>query len=146
VRDTQRQAVYNWEYRVKQRFPKQNKQLSLPECKALVRRVWNDYFPDEWPPEVRDGRGTKWARGSRHKISLPKWARTKVVVLHEIAHSLQGKTPWHSPGFTTLLVQLWHKYAGIPSNLSMKLGRSPFKGKQSVRFAEAADIRQGDNV
>jgi putative metallohydrolase (TIGR04338 family) len=37
---------------------------------------------------VKDGRGCRIARGGTHHIKLPKWARSKEVALHEVAHTL----------------------------------------------------------
>lgn len=37
--------------------------------------------------EVKDGRGTRIARGGRYTLNLPTWARSKLVILHEMAHA-----------------------------------------------------------
>ncbi len=50
----------------------------------LVKR----YAPElsRRPVEVGDGRGAARAKGGFFGISLPHWARTEFIILHELAH------------------------------------------------------------
>lgn len=143
MRDSQRKAVYAWEDAVKKAYPGAAKEISLDECKALVAEVWTDYRPGERPPEVSDGRGTRLAKGGRWRINLPRWARSKIVVLHETAHSLRRNLdePWHGREFATLLLDLWEHYAGIPVGPVKSLG--VHQRPRRVRFA-AAPRQDGD--
>ena len=136
IRDNQRTAVYRWEDVVKKQFPEVVEPMTLDECKALVQQVWNDYRPDAEPPTVYDGRGRRRASGSRWRIMLPVWARTKLVVLHEIGHSLQKSEPWHSPEFARLCLELWVHYASLP-RLRVKMLGTQQKPRR-VRFASLA--------
>jgi len=138
-RDSQRSAVYLWENLIRQQYPESDGVLALDQCKELVARVWCDYRPGHQPPTVHDGRGTRKARGGRWEINLPVWARRRLIVLHEIAHSLQTGGPWHGPHFATLALDLWEHYARVPRE-ARKIGIH-LKPRR-VHFAVAADIPQ----
>lgn len=135
-RDNQRTAVYRWEdavintsgnaFYLKHVMP-------LPECEALIRRVFRDYKPLARPPRVKDGRGTKDAYGNSWVINLPKWARTIPVILHEIAHALDPRGAWHGPEFARLMLDLLVKYAGIDREKAMLIGIT--QKPRRVRFA-----------
>jgi len=71
-------------------------------------------------------------------ITLPHWACTKLVVLHETAHSLQRFRPGHGPEFARFLVDLWEHYAGVPADMAVALG--VVQRPRGVQFAEYADI------
>jgi len=144
MQDSQRSAVYNWEQKVINQWPECNSVLSLNECKELVRRVWNDYRPGCKIPVVHDGRGRHWAAGGRWDIYLPRWSRTTLVVLHEIAHSIQQSQPWHGREFTTLVLEMWGHYAKVPMAKARRMGihQSP----RRVRFAVAASIPHRKSV
>ncbi len=66
----------------------------------------------EEAPRIKDGRGTRIARGGPRALNLPKWARTYTVVLHEIAHALQPpNSAAHGREWARLFAQLmdrWH--------------------------------------
>jgi len=99
MRDFQRKAVYTAERALPEH---DNGHMDIHGCRAFVQKVlkskrvfklthiktnetlYRDFCQSI---EVRDGRGTRWAKGGRYFISLPKWARTKLVILHELAHS-----------------------------------------------------------
>lgn len=120
MRDNQRKAVYQWE----RSFPGWTFEgkLSLPECEAIIGLVWAEYRPHLKPPVVKDGRGTRTARGSSVYISLPKWSRSSIVVLHEVTHSL---VPYdvHNPKFATLYTELLARYEGFDAAELRRQGR-----------------------
>jgi hypothetical protein len=60
---------------------------------------------------VTDGRGRRHACGSREAIKLPRWARTRAVVLHECAHGLARDM--HGPEFVAVYVGLLERFAGL---------------------------------
>ena len=116
MRDNQRGAVYSWERAL--RGARGDRQMTLDECRALVSRVWRSYLGAWAPmPEIKDGRGRRSACGSRWEISLPTWARTPLVVLHETAHALLdfrcASDPWHGALFASLTLELWARYAKV---------------------------------
>ena len=109
MRDSQRSAVYAWERQIPG-WP--FAPMDLAACAALVRDVWADYRPGATPPIVSDGRGRRSACGSRWEIKLPRWARTRGVVLHEIGHSLASMDR-HGPVYARLYLDLLARYAGV---------------------------------
>jgi len=66
---------------------------------------------------VGDGRG-RWrtACGSINEIKLPKFARDKIIILHEIAHSATLRThpdaAWHGPEFCFNFLMLVGRWLG----------------------------------
>jgi len=65
------------------------KQLSRA---TLQRRYGNVVDLKEWGLTVADGRGTRRALAyGTYKISLPLWARTDWVALHEVAHVIHDR-------------------------------------------------------
>ena len=102
LRDFQRQKLNRFEEARLQMHPS-NQHLSLPECTALARK----YNPRI---KVKDGRGRRHAGASfqDNLITLPRWARQTVIVLHEIAHTLvdDRKYPHHGAEFVGVLFAL----------------------------------------
>ena len=102
-RDHQRAKVYRWEGVWV--MPKDERPLSLDACRRLVDEVYQARLgPGAAPPVVHDGRGRRHAAGSRDVIKLPRWARTRPVVLHECAHGLA--TDGHGPDYVRQYVEL----------------------------------------
>jgi hypothetical protein len=115
LRDQQRARLYRWE--AAQIFPLDREPLELAACAALVERVfrWSDGaaadLPGWRPPRVEDGRGRRHACGSRAVIKLPRWARTRPVVLHECAHGLTDDL--HGRRFVACYVELLVTFLGF---------------------------------
>ncbi len=137
VRDSQKSRVYAWDRSLEQGEP-----MTLDECRQLIESVWEKYAvagctgtcalsgtasyrtEERRPaaPTVVDGRGTTIARGGLHRISLPRWARTKPVVLHECAHAIlehrefHQRTPGgvaaHGPEFARIFMELLVRFGG----------------------------------
>lgn len=113
--DFQRSRVYRWEgLHV---LPLDRAPLSLDECRALVLAAyrWAEApgpGAAQWaPPLVTDGRGRRHACGSRAVIKLPRWARTRPVVLHECAHGLAPDK--HGPRFVAVYLALLEQFMGL---------------------------------
>lgn len=102
LRDFQRQKLYRFEEARLQKHPF-NLDLTLSECTTLARK----YNPGI---KVKDGRGRRHAGASfgENLITLPRWARQTVIVLHEIAHTLvdDRKYPHHGAEFVGVLFAL----------------------------------------
>jgi len=116
MRDSQRSKVYSWE----RTLP--TKELSLDECRDLITKACRYY--GKVVPVVKDGRGTAYARGYSYEINLPRWARTTVTVLHEVAHSIhtkyrQGDEATHGKEFMRIFIDLLaHFKVGTRSELA----------------------------
>lgn len=93
VRDTQRSKLYRAEA-VLHKWKK-----PLPTVEDVVRYTGKVFgskrvraaFPNailHVLPRVKDGRGTRIAKGGTSHISIPLWARNDVIVLHELAHTV----------------------------------------------------------
>jgi hypothetical protein len=113
-RDFQRGRVYRWE--ALHVFPHAGQRLSLAACRSLVEAAyrWREAPGDDpgWaPPRVTDGRGRRHACGSREVIKLPRWSRTRAVVLHECAHGMADDQ--HGPRFVAVYVALLERFAGL---------------------------------
>ncbi len=114
-RDFQRGRVYRWEgLHV---MPDDRQVLSLDDCARLVEAAyrWAEAEtagqPGWSPPAVTDGRGRRHACGSRQAIKLPRWARTRPVVLHECAHGMADDQ--HGPRFVARYVELLVRFLGF---------------------------------
>ena len=102
LRDFQRQKLYRFEEARLQKHPL-NQNLTMTECTTLARK----YNPRI---KVKDGRGRRHAGASfeENLITLPRWSRQTVIVLHEIAHTLDDdrKYPHHGDEFVGGLFEL----------------------------------------
>jgi hypothetical protein len=113
-RDSQRRRVYAWEAAVLK--PTVGRRLSLASCAGLIEEVyrWHEQpaaTDRNWrPPALGDGRGRRHACGSRSVIKLPRWARTRAIVLHECAHGMSDDG--HGPRFVRVYVTLLCRFAG----------------------------------
>jgi len=150
MRDSQRTAVYRWEDFIRRKFPSCNDSLSFHECELLVKQVWKDYFGGlARCPEVRRGRDKgRTASGGLFRITLPPWAMCKLVVLHEVAHSIamhSGHYEPHGPDFCRLMLQLWEDYADTPTKLLMNLAEKPrhktYRGRYGRRVQIAEELK-----
>ncbi|HMR30350.1 MAG TPA: hypothetical protein PKA13_00740 [Geminicoccaceae bacterium] len=114
-RDFQRSRVYRWEG--EHVLPHDREVLSLDQCTRLVEAAYRWAEADlaataGWrPPTVLDGRGRRHACGSRQVIKLPRWARTRPVVLHECAHGMADDQ--HGPRFVARYVELLERFLGL---------------------------------
>lgn len=112
--DHQRSRLYRWE--AEAIFPGDKQPLTLEQCRALVVEAyrWAEgalaQAPGWQPPELTDGRGRRHACGSRQVIKLPRWARTRPVVLHECAHGLAPDK--HGPRFVAVYIALVERFLG----------------------------------
>lgn len=110
IRDQQRQRVYNWDATLR------GKAITLDECRLLIDKVCLAYGIRT--PRVKDGRGTRVARGGFSLISLPIWARCVGVVLHEVTHTILAnrcsKVAPHGPEFARLMAELVVRFGGQP--------------------------------
>ena len=113
MRDTQRSKVYGWERATFTTDGNFTEELTMQECKRIISHVRDAYGVYTYF-RVADGRGCRFARAGSTTITLPRWARNRFVVLHELAHHIlcvNGTNDAHGPKFTRLLIELlaWAK-------------------------------------
>lgn len=105
VRDSKRERVYEQEKIFTSQFGRP--EWNLTEWRDVERFAKQVVGSKRWvkianlfaiysrnataPVEVKRGRSNAAARGGRTRISIPPWAQNKVVVLHELAHTMDGR-------------------------------------------------------
>ena len=114
MRDFQRSKVYKAE-RGAWECCDPEKLLSLEECQKLIKKAVR-FMGRRCIPKVTDGRGRRRAtfkfgalRGGP-QIALPKWSRTRWVILHEYAHAVADDH--HGPKFTRAYIKLVRRFIG----------------------------------
>lgn len=89
-RDSQRQRLYDAERKLIDLFTVDK--LPLDQIQDLVNRaqqsdVYKEYLPkDKKKIVVKKGRSGCSAYGNKLGITLPTWAQTKMIAMHELAH------------------------------------------------------------
>ena len=170
-RDSQRGAVYAWESALGLPTDAR-KSMGMDEVEAFVVKVWRAYVKDSGcyachgegtcshcgegrcgrcqgrgtipstPPTIKDGRGTSVARGSARSLNLPKWARTKLTICHELAHAIldrKGDTgPWHGRAFARLYLEMIVRYCGGKLGDVRRAGAT--QKPRRVHFAKVKDL------
>jgi len=69
---------------------------TVGEVENLVAKIWSikrlqELYPRAFrsgPPRVKDGRGTRIARGGESYINIPLWARKTDIIIHEACHTI----------------------------------------------------------
>ncbi len=146
-RDTQRQKVYRSDPALK---PWAEPLPTVKDVERFCRKVWaskrmRKAFPRavaHWKaPRVKDGRGTRIARGGMGPINIPLWARSTDVVLHELAHTVtmrvyDDRVPAHGWQYCEVYLRIVLYAMGREAHDALK---AAFK-KNGVRFRKP---RQG---
>lgn len=105
-RDFQRSRVYKAERRHSQWT--YNGGMELDEVKDFVKEICNSRWYKNRAGrasyiKVKDGRGRTHAGGNYHykQVKLPRWSRSRMVILHELAHTAvnHDKVPAHGREF-----------------------------------------------
>lgn len=123
-RDNQRSRVYAWEravsLKLKGRTLYQGEFNSLEQCEAFMLPIWRaergrlGLAKVVAPTLARNLWGQRKATASEfHVIKLPRWARSRWVILHEMAHRLTPTDEAHGPRFVGVLIGLaarWLEY------------------------------------
>lgn len=146
-RDSQREKVYAWEWEVKHRLraddpePKEDAVMTLAEAQEFVNRIWDDHGLGSPPAVDAGGHGRRVATGGRWHITLPKWARTRITILHEVAHALQDtyyrEVAPHGPEFVRQVIELRVRYGGENRAELLKTARA-----KRIRIGKQAACRQ----
>lgn len=128
LRDTQRARVYTWESLAVPTIELPYLDLRT-DIHEIVERIGQLYGIPR-TINVRDGRGCPSAlfQPGPYAISLPRWARTMPVVLHEAAHWVtwwlhrgdRSKFAPHGREFVAVYMYLLNRFHGVKlSHLSM---------------------------
>ena len=116
LRDSQRSRIYASEKGLRrgQRF------LDMRECQRYVDLVvaspwWQERFGSRSRVQARDGRGRRHAGAYDHKraITLPRWSRSELIILHELAHiATPLEFAAHGPEFARNYLELVRYFMG----------------------------------
>lgn len=91
-----------------------------------------------WPVKIGDGRKQRNALGDFEGIDMPRWSRSRAVVLHELAHTIKERlygvqAAGHGPEYASVLLTLVRFGMGVEAHQRLKIGFATHK----VRFAPA---------
>ena len=113
-RDSQRARLYRAEGEVDsgRRLPTVERMQAYVDALCAA-----DWFLPRWGAqtiEVRPGFGHRRATADEHGVlQMPKWARTELVLLHEVAHCLTPRTcAPHGPEYAGVLLALARRGMG----------------------------------
>mgnify|MGYP003624320560 CR=1 FL=1 len=108
MRDSQRQKCYTWE-NSQPWMSKKGGELTLEQAEYIVTKL---------NPKMYVVKGKEGCTAYCHRtyISLPTWALTWSVVLHELAHSFTPDS--HGPKFMGCFVYLIHKFHPMHPSLA----------------------------
>lgn len=131
--------------------------MDFDRAVAFVRQVWRSpWTRRKWPfvtynapPYVADGRGTLYARGSLGRLNLPRWSRTKPVILHELAHALtwhRRDIAAHGREFAAVLLELVQHWLGVAAakklRAAFRAGRVRYRPKRLLTPAQLERLRE----
>jgi putative metallohydrolase (TIGR04338 family) len=114
-RDTQRQKVYNAEYDAMVEIDLKGlvKRIEkVEEIQKFVNAICSkQWFLKRFGPhkiEVENGAGKRSACGGHGSISMPRWSRQQLFILHEVTHCLQHykNLSWHGRYFAKAYLEL----------------------------------------
>jgi len=111
MRDFQRSRVYRWEKEVLWNHPNNWGLDTIQECHVLVEKIWlkerSKFFTKITPvPKLGDGRGRRSAVSLGGEIRLPRFARTAVIICHEVAHELLPRGVGHTEDWVSTFINL----------------------------------------
>jgi putative metallohydrolase (TIGR04338 family) len=128
LRDTQRCRVYAWERAAVASGHWEPCFDSLDTAQNWANQVWRSErgrlgLGGVAPPEVRRphrGQRRALAYHHAHAITLPRWARSRWVVLHELAHLLTPGGAPHGPRFVGALIGLGARWLDLDAQALMR--------------------------
>jgi hypothetical protein len=102
-----------------------NRLEELGECAAYAKAVmtsqfWIDECGKTWDVKIENGRSRALAFGWG-RIAIPKWARTKMIVLHELSHIALSRTTLrdcksiapHGREFAAFYLKIVRRFLGV---------------------------------
>lgn len=147
MRDSQRQAVYNWERQMERTF-KLDQTMPLDHCQDFIRYIWRKYANRYLNvPEAHDGRRRRRAcwevwGPQRAVIKLPRRLRTKWIIIHEIGHGILygAKVADHGREFAKWVYEVYCRELKLPRQTvrSLAVHQKP----RRVRFVTLAKLNE----
>lgn len=115
-RDSQRSKVYKAEGNIAQGEMK----AQMVDLQAFVNKVvgsawWKRHYPNVQRITATDGRRRRRASAFplTRKIVMPKWSRSEMIILHEIAHIVTPtQYAWHGPEYCKVYLELVKVFMG----------------------------------
>lgn len=141
-RDQQRSRVYAWEQHASARLTRlldgqvsvhrhsESEFDTLAECADFLSPIWTaerGRYGRAWVPMPLIERPS-WGQRSAlahhdHRITLPRWARNRWVILHEAAHRLTPGEEPHGPRFVGVLIGMLARHSGYDAHELMALAQ-----------------------
>lgn len=130
-RDNQRSRVYAWERAACRALLGQSLHepdyLDLQSCQAYAAPIWRAErgrlgLAKVLPPQIeRPSWGqTSALAHSDHRITLPRWARSRWVILHEMAHRLTPRDEAHGARFVGVLIGMLSRHCDLDATELMR--------------------------
>jgi hypothetical protein len=117
MKDWQKQKLYSWENTL---VKNHGLKLNEKQAKSIIRKVSREYgIP---APKLKMEKITWHSEYDDEKNIIHFGSRDNITLLHELAHAIHTKqlddelAAHHSPGFTWIAIELYHKYAGLNLN------------------------------
>lgn len=119
-RDRQRSAVYAWEKVASKGAWERFEFETLEECRAWLDPIWRTERgrygrPGLQAPRIERpnwGQRRGIAHVAEHRITMPRWTRSKWYLLHELAHCLNPHHEVHGARFVAIFMGLLARHAG----------------------------------
>ena len=129
-RDNQRSKCYAWERAVAEQEGHSIYEpdfKTVDECAAWAAPIWRKErgrvgLAKAAAPSIERpswGQRSALAHGD-HRITLPRWARNRWVILHEMAHRLTPKDEAHGPRFVGVLMGLAARWMDCDADTMMR--------------------------
>jgi hypothetical protein len=114
MRDYQKQHVYDWERAFV--FPKMpSNETDTHSLRIIVGYIWNELGLLNPPDVVLNERYKRVSTGSRYRIQLAHWGLNEKILIHELAHSLNGLETFepcdgHGPNYVATYCHLLTRF------------------------------------
>ncbi len=137
--DNQRPLVYRAED--ESAWWRQGNHMGLVEIDVLVGDI------SDWAgirkPVLKDGRGTRIARGRKESVSLPRFARNVSYVCHEMSHCIAAQRDMddsHGPHFARIMLDVVRQFVSDDASKDLRYHfreRGVIVGRKSWRRVAA---------
>lgn len=118
MRDSQRSKLYKAEDQCWPGHKNAKHNMSLEDVKGIVRGIttspwWKERVGEsQWDITVDDGRGHRSAMAYYRRITMPRFARSMSIILHELTHILTKKGPSHGREYAKNYLAMVERWMG----------------------------------